>query len=267
MARSDVLTGERLTRVAVGCEGQRWSMTDAIRSATFRRAAAGGHRHSPRLGPQRTVRRLPGTPSGPWRRARLRPPPGAAARFGGEGADRSRRPGPDRTSVLDPGCPVELHPARRTPGQSGVSLFAHPTTVAVRDLVTLSLTVSDNAATDALVNLVSPPRSPSSWPPGVIAAWWCVTGSRSCTARWRPAQHDLGVPDGARHPRHHAGGGHPIEQLDPARANAGDVADLPICRPTCGPIGSPTPGDRRAALGAGRFSSPGIDLRESWSAI
>jgi beta-lactamase class A len=58
--------------------------------------------------------------------------------------------------VLDPGHPVQLDPTRRTPGPSGVSLFCHPATVAVRDLVTLALSVSDNAAADALLELVPP---------------------------------------------------------------------------------------------------------------
>lgn len=129
--------------------------------------------------------------------------------------------------VLDPGRPVQLHPARRTPGPSGVSLFAHPTTVAVRDLVTLALTISDNAATDALLDLVSPAEVTEQ-----LAAW----GHRGLVVRHRIQElHDTvaGLPSttsaylmdlailGTA-----PGGGHPIEQLDPARANAGDAAGL-----------------------------------------
>ena len=129
--------------------------------------------------------------------------------------------------VLDPGRPVQLHPARRTPGPSGVSLFAHPTTVAVRDLVTLALTISDNAATDALLDLVSPAEVTAQ-----LAAW----GHRGLVVRHRIQElHDTvaGLPSTTSAYLMELailgtapGGGHPIEQLDPARANAGDAAGL-----------------------------------------
>ncbi|GAA3700655.1 serine hydrolase [Microlunatus aurantiacus] len=135
----------------------------------------------------------------------------------------------DRISrgVLDPGCAVELDPVLRTPGPSGLSLFAHPATVAVRDLVTMSLSVSDNAATDALLGLVTPTEVTEQ-----LAAW----GHRGLVVRHRIKElHDtvaslpeassaylmeLAIRGGT------PGGGHPIAQLDPARANAGDAAGL-----------------------------------------
>lgn len=128
---------------------------------------------------------------------------------------------------LDPGRPVHLDPTRRTPGPSGLSLFTQPATVAVRDLVTLSLSVSDNAATDALLGLVSPAEITEQ-----LAAW----GHRGLVVRHRIQElHDAvaSLPSatsaylmelairGAT-----PGGGHPIAQLDPARANAGDAAGL-----------------------------------------
>ena len=128
---------------------------------------------------------------------------------------------------LDPGHPVELDPTRRTPGPSGVSLFTHPATVAVRDLVTLALSVSDNAATDALLELVPPTEVTEQ-----LTAW----GHRGLVVRHPIKElHDTvaSLPSttsaylmelairGAT-----PGGGHPIEQLDPARANAGDAAGL-----------------------------------------
>lgn len=135
----------------------------------------------------------------------------------------------DRISrgVLDPGCAVELDPVLRTPGPSGLSLFTHPATVAVRDLVTLSLSVSDNAATDALLGLVTPAEITEQ-----LATW----GHRGLVVRHRIKElHDTvaSLPDAtAAYLMELAirggtpGGGHPIAQLDPARANAGDAAGL-----------------------------------------
>lgn len=129
--------------------------------------------------------------------------------------------------VLDPARPVELDPAHRTPGPSGLSLFTHPATVAVRDLVTLSLSVSDNAATDALLGLVTPAEITEQ-----LATW----GHRGLVVRHRIKElHDTvaSLPDAtAAYLMELAirggtpGGGHPIAQLDPARANAGDAAGL-----------------------------------------
>ena len=42
----------------------------------------------------------------------------------------------------------------RTPGPVGMSLFEDPVRVSVRDLVVLMMTISDNVATDALIELV-----------------------------------------------------------------------------------------------------------------
>lgn len=52
--------------------------------------------------------------------------------------------------------PVQLSPTTATPGPTGLSGFRHPCTVAVEDLVQLMLSVSDNAAADALFALVPP---------------------------------------------------------------------------------------------------------------
>lgn len=55
---------------------------------------------------------------------------------------------------LDPGQRMLIDPEERTPGPAGLSLFTHPSTVAVGDLITLALSISDNAAADALFRLV-----------------------------------------------------------------------------------------------------------------
>jgi beta-lactamase class A len=54
---------------------------------------------------------------------------------------------------LDPGQRVRVSPAQRTPGPTGLSVFADEAEMSVRDLVMMMLTVSDNAATDVLIGL------------------------------------------------------------------------------------------------------------------
>lgn len=54
---------------------------------------------------------------------------------------------------LDPGQRVRLTPSACTPGPTGISVFGDDVEVSVRDLALLMLSVSDNAATDALIDL------------------------------------------------------------------------------------------------------------------
>ncbi|MEV0284056.1 serine hydrolase [Kribbella sp. NPDC050820] len=55
---------------------------------------------------------------------------------------------------LDPLSKVTLDPADRTPGPTGLSALADPVTMSLRDLAFSMMTVSDNAAADALLGLV-----------------------------------------------------------------------------------------------------------------
>ncbi len=55
---------------------------------------------------------------------------------------------------LDPSMPVTLTEAHRTPGPVGFSQYADDVTTSLRDLVVAMLTISDNAATDALLGEV-----------------------------------------------------------------------------------------------------------------
>lgn len=55
---------------------------------------------------------------------------------------------------LDPGEPIRVPAARRTPGPTGLSIFADEAEMSVRDLAMMMLTVSDNAATDILIDRV-----------------------------------------------------------------------------------------------------------------
>lgn len=55
---------------------------------------------------------------------------------------------------LDGAERIRLDPAERTPGPTGMSLFHDTAEASIRDLVTIMLTISDNAATDALIDRV-----------------------------------------------------------------------------------------------------------------
>jgi beta-lactamase class A len=55
---------------------------------------------------------------------------------------------------LDPREQVTLLPEARTPGPTGLSILADPVTMSLRDLAVSMMTVSDNAAADALLDKV-----------------------------------------------------------------------------------------------------------------
>ncbi len=57
---------------------------------------------------------------------------------------------------LDGARRLELEPADQTPGPTGVSAFRYPSSIALEDLLYLMLAVSDNAAADAVFELVPP---------------------------------------------------------------------------------------------------------------
>jgi len=116
-------------------------------------------------------------------------------------------------------------------GPGGLSQFRHPARIAVDDLLYLSTAMTDNAAADALFDLV---------PPAVAGQYLRDAGISGITIRHRlrdltetPAgrfgpgeehlAHSLAI--GSRTP----GGGHAIPQLDVTRANSGSArafADL-----------------------------------------
>ncbi|MFF1817203.1 serine hydrolase [Kribbella sp. NPDC058245] len=55
---------------------------------------------------------------------------------------------------LDPRQQLTLEPATRTPGPTGLSVLADPVTMSLRDLAVMMMTVSDNAAADALLTVI-----------------------------------------------------------------------------------------------------------------
>ncbi|MFG2603541.1 serine hydrolase [Streptomyces sp. NPDC048514] len=127
---------------------------------------------------------------------------------------------------LDPAHPVTVDPATSSVGPTGLASFRHPATVAVGDLLQLMLSMSDNAAADALLGLVPVAQVDAS-----LRAWGC-TGIRvrhrmnhmyECAAGAAGNDFSLALELAVRDAR---AGRHTIETLDPARANAGSAAAL-----------------------------------------
>jgi beta-lactamase class A len=133
------------------------------------------------------------------------------------------------SGMLDGGLPVRVEPGAS--GTPGTGRFVHPATIAVEDLVSLAVTVSDDNAADALLDLV---------PPHEVTAHLEELGIRGIVLR-----HPFGAladtplerfaPDEAHlaHTLAIRGGtpaqGHPVPQLDVARTNIGTAtawADL-----------------------------------------
>ncbi|GAA1533206.1 serine hydrolase [Kribbella lupini] len=50
--------------------------------------------------------------------------------------------------------PITLQPSDRTPGPTGLSIFSDPVTLSLRDLAASTMALSDNAAADALLEVV-----------------------------------------------------------------------------------------------------------------
>lgn len=124
---------------------------------------------------------------------------------------------------LDPAQVLEVDPATATSGPTGVSLFRHPARVAVEDLVQSALAVSDNAATDLLLDLVGLARVNRR-----LRALGCGDLVVRHTMRALYGTDDAlgqvgrGLAAGGGTP----GGGHLVTELDPHRANAGTARAL-----------------------------------------
>ncbi|MFF8726911.1 serine hydrolase [Streptomyces sp. NPDC015171] len=127
---------------------------------------------------------------------------------------------------LDPALPVTVDPGTSSVGPTGLAAFRHPATVAVGDLLLLMLSVSDNAAADALLDLVPPAQVDAR-----LRAWGCA-GIRvrhrmnhlyECAAGAAGNDFSLALELAVRD---EGAGRHTIETLDPARANAGSAAAL-----------------------------------------
>ncbi|MBJ6641604.1 serine hydrolase [Streptomyces sp. DHE7-1] len=127
---------------------------------------------------------------------------------------------------LDPAQRVTVDPAVASVGPTGIAAFRHPVTVAVADLLLLMLSVSDNAAADALFDLV-----PVAEVDARLRAWGC-SGIRvrhrmnhmyECAAGAAGNDFSLALELAVRDER---AGRHTIETLDPAHANLGTASAL-----------------------------------------
>lgn len=130
---------------------------------------------------------------------------------------------------LDGARMVEILPGRAdSSGQVGLSRFRHPASMAVEDLLYLSVAISDNAATDALFGLVPPADVNQTLRDAGISgiAVRHLMRDLADLPTHRLDQdsvhlaHALAI--GSRTP----GGGHPLPQLDVSRANVGSARAL-----------------------------------------
>ncbi|KUN41006.1 serine hydrolase [Streptomyces longwoodensis] len=127
---------------------------------------------------------------------------------------------------LDAAQPVTVDPATSSVGPTGMAAFRHPATVAVGDLLLLMLSVSDNAAADALFDLV-----PVADVDARLRAWGCaglhvrhrVNHMYECAAGAAGNDFSLALELAVRDERAQR---HTIRTLDPAHANTGTAAGL-----------------------------------------
>ena len=131
---------------------------------------------------------------------------------------------------IDGAAVCELTPGGNPdPASVGIAKFAHPVRIAVDDLLYLAIAISDNAAADALFDLV-PPAEVDRALAGAGIGGIAVRHPMSDLRAVLPAE-GLGrdefrfthaIAAGARTP----GGGHPVAQLDLTRANIGTARAL-----------------------------------------
>ncbi|GGS77169.1 serine hydrolase [Streptomyces cinerochromogenes] len=142
---------------------------------------------------------------------------------------------------LDPALPVTVDPGTSSVGPTGLAAFRYPATVAVADLLQLMLSVSDNAAADALLDLV-----PVADVEARLRAWGCdgirmrhrMNHLYECAAGAAGNDFSLALELAVRDER---AGRHTIGTLDPAQANTGTAAALVdlLRRVWCDEIASP----------------------------
>ncbi|GGW70942.1 serine hydrolase [Streptomyces lucensis JCM 4490] len=158
---------------------------------------------------------------------------------------------------LDAAQPVTVDPATSSVGHTGLAAFRYPATVAVGDLLRLMLSVSDNAAADALLGLV-----PIAQVDARLRAWGCagihvrhrLNHMYECAAGAAGNDFSLALELAVRDER---AGRHTIETLDPAFANAGSAAALVslLRRVWCDEVSAPAAtAELRRLMGAQVFT-------------
>lgn len=124
--------------------------------------------------------------------------------------------------ALAAGHPVTVPPGLvDSRGPTGLTRFRHPATIAAEDLVSLAVTISDNAAADALHELIGADAVRA-----LLARWgvegWELRSSQAELARTpleRVEPGDSALVQAAAITAGSRGGGHPIAQLDGGRAS------------------------------------------------
>ena len=138
-----------------------------------------------------------------------------------------------RGGRLDGALALKISPGRAAAESTapGLAKFAHPVRIAVDDLLYLAIAISDNAAADALFELVPPAEVDRVLADAGVSGIAVRHTMRDLYAVAVDGLDQAGVQVahaiavGARTP----GGGHPVPQLDLTRANTGTaraVADL-----------------------------------------
>ncbi len=128
---------------------------------------------------------------------------------------------------LDPAELILIDPESATGGPSGISLFRHPARIAVGDLILQSLSVSDNAAADALFDRLPPElitRRLGEWGCAGITVRHPIRELNQALAELVGDDRQLALELTVRASTR--GGGHAVAQLDPHRANAGSARAL-----------------------------------------
>lgn len=127
--------------------------------------------------------------------------------------------------TLDPARPLTIEPGSSV-GPTGIAAFRYPVTVAVGDLVHQALTVSDNAAADALLELVgidAVSQSLREWDCPGIRIRHRLQRLYDCAAGAAGDDFGLALELAIRDDR---AGNHTIETLDPAHGNVASAAAL-----------------------------------------
>ncbi|MDZ5078819.1 serine hydrolase [Nesterenkonia sp. HG001] len=164
-----------------------------------------------------------------------------------------------RLGTLDPASRLHVRPGRITvPGPTGITRFQHVADIAVEDALSLAVSLSDNAAADALFGLVTPPDVMAAlgrWNIGSIT----VREGLSPLTR-TPAEvlspEDADLAHALAIEKRTEGGGHRLEQFDVDRTNVGSARGLVDMLDTVWTALSP----------AGSPSSRGPSLLDPWVA-
>ena len=162
---------------------------------------------------------------------------------------------------LDPAEPFDVDPALTTRGPSGLSQLRHPARLAAEDLVRLSLALSDNAATDLLLERLGLDAVNDA-----LARLGCDgIVVRHLMRALHGAHHDVAdVGLALAATGRTAGGGHLVAELDPNRANVGTARALLDLLVRVWSMPSSTPAVCARLRKASVTRAPGTGWPSSW---